>query len=60
MLIDPGRNDEGQVSEAGSVNLTDKLVIERYCPVMRIVSNVTCHAKEGISAVDALHCRQEC
>ena len=42
MLIDLGRNDVGRVSEAGSVSLTDTMVIERYSHVMHIVSNVTC------------------
>ena len=54
MLIDLGRNDVGQVCEAGSVRLTDEMVIERYSHVMHIVSNVAGRAKEGISAVDAL------
>ena len=54
MLIDLGRNDVGRVSEAGSVSLTDNMVIERYSHVMHIVSNVTGRARVGISAVDAL------
>ncbi len=41
MLIDLGRNDVGRVSEAGSVTLTENMVIERYSHVMHIVSNVT-------------------
>ncbi|GIS02603.1 MAG: hypothetical protein CM15mP103_11540 [Gammaproteobacteria bacterium] len=41
MLIDLGRNDLGRVSEAGSVSLTENMVIERYSHVMHIVSNVT-------------------
>ena len=54
MLIDLGRNDVGRVSEAGSVSLTENMVIERYSHVMHIVSNVTGRAREGMSAVDAL------
>ena len=54
MLIDLGRNDVGRVSEAGSVTLTENMVIERYSHVMHIVSNVTGRAREGMSAVDAL------
>ena len=54
MLIDLGRNDVGRVSEAGSVALTENMVIERYSHVMHIVSNVTGRAREGMSAVDAL------
>ena len=44
MLIDLGRNDLGRVSEAGSVSLTENMVIERYSHVMHIVSNVTARA----------------
>jgi len=54
MLIDLGRNDVGRVSEAGSVTLTENMVIERYSHVMHIVSNVTGRAREGMSAIDAL------
>ena len=54
MLIDLGRNDVGRVSEAGSVSLTENMVIERYSHVMHIVSKVTGRAREGMSAVDAL------
>ena len=54
MLIDLGRNDVGRVSEAGSVSLTENMVIERYSHVMHIVSNVTARAHEGISAADTL------
>lgn len=54
MLIDLGRNDVGRVSETGSVHLTEKMVVERYSHVMHIVSNVTGHLKEGMTAIDAL------
>ncbi|MBU1332428.1 MAG: anthranilate synthase component I [Gammaproteobacteria bacterium] len=54
MLIDLGRNDTGRVSEIGSVKLTEKMVIERYSNVMHIVSNVTGHLKQGLTAMDAL------
>ncbi|MCP2040996.1 anthranilate synthase component 1 [Neisseria sp. HSC-16F19] len=40
MLIDLGRNDVGRVSRTGQVQVTDKMVIERYSHVMHIVSNV--------------------
>jgi anthranilate synthase component 1 len=40
MLLDLGRNDVGRVSEIGSVEVTERLVIERYSHVMHIVSNV--------------------
>ncbi len=54
MLIDLGRNDVGRIAETGSVELTDKMVIERYSHVMHIVSNVEGQLKEGMSAMDAL------
>ena len=54
MLIDLGRNDAGRVSEIGSVELTDKMVIERYSHVMHIVSNVTGKVVDNMSAIDAL------
>jgi anthranilate synthase component I len=41
MLIDLGRNDAGRVSETGSVQVTEQMVVERYSHVMHIVSNVT-------------------
>ena len=54
MLIDLGRNDIGRVAEMGSVNLTDKMIIERYSHVMHIVSNVTGILKKGKTALDVL------
>ncbi len=54
MLIDLGRNDVGRIAETGSVELTDKMVIERYSHVMHIVSNVEGKLKAGMSAMDAL------
>jgi len=54
MLIDLGRNDVGRVSKTGSVELTDKMVIERYSHVMHIVSNVTGRIQPGMSAIDVL------
>jgi len=54
MLIDLGRNDIGRVAEVGSVELTDKMIVERYSHVMHIVSNVTGHLKAGMSAIDVL------
>ncbi len=54
MLIDLGRNDVGRVAEIGTVEVTEKMVIERYSHVMHIVSNVTGRLKPGMSAIDAL------
>jgi anthranilate synthase component 1 len=54
MLIDLGRNDVGRVSKVGSVELTEKMVIERYSHVMHIVSNVIGRIQPGMSAIDVL------
>ena len=54
MLIDLGRNDVGRIAVTGSVELTDKMVVERYSHVMHIVSNVTGHLLPGKSAIDVL------
>ena len=54
MLIDLGRNDVGRVSETGSVEVTEKFVIERYSHVMHISSNVTGRLKAGHTAMDVL------
>ena len=54
MLIDLGRNDAGRVAKIGSVNLTEKMVIERYSHVMHIVSNVTGELKDGMNAIDVI------
>jgi anthranilate synthase component 1 len=54
MLIDLGRNDAGRVAEIGSVQLTDKMIVERYSHVMHIVSNVTGTLQHGKNAFDVL------
>ena len=54
MLIDLGRNDVGRVSQIGTVDLTDKMIIERYSHVMHIVSNVTGKILPDLDAIDVL------
>ncbi len=54
MLIDLGRNDAGRVSEAGTVQVGEQFVIERYSHVMHIVSEVTGTLKAGMSYADVL------
>ena len=54
MLIDLGRNDAGRVSVAGSVEVGEQFVIERYSHVMHIVSEVTGRLQPGLSYTDVL------
>ncbi|WP_390619199.1 anthranilate synthase component I [Maricurvus nonylphenolicus] len=54
MLIDLGRNDVSRVAEVGSVELTEKMVVERYSHVMHITSNVTGQIKPELKAMDVL------
>jgi anthranilate synthase component 1 len=54
MLIDLARNDLGRISQTGSVQVTDRLVIEKYSHVQHIVSNVEGKLKNGLSNLDVL------
>ncbi|MCP5179456.1 MAG: anthranilate synthase component I [Pseudomonadales bacterium] len=54
MLIDLGRNDVGRVAATGSVEVTEKFVIERYSHVMHLSSNVIGRLKPGATAMDVL------
>jgi anthranilate synthase component 1 len=54
MLIDLGRNDVGRIAETGTVEVTEKMLVERYSHVMHIVSNVIGKIKKGMSAIDVL------
>ena len=54
MLIDLGRNDVGRVAQIGAVELTDKMIVERYSHVMHIVSNVNGKLKPDVSTMDVL------
>jgi anthranilate synthase component 1 len=53
MLVDLGRNDVGRVSEIGSVQVTEYMVVERYSHVMHIVSNVRGTLRPECDAFDA-------
>ena len=52
MLVDLGRNDLGRVCKAGTVEVSELMVIERYSHVMHIVSNVRGALQEGMDAFD--------
>jgi len=54
MLLDLGRNDVGRVAKYGSVNVADKMFIERYSHVMHMVSSVKGTLEGGKDRFDAL------
>jgi anthranilate synthase component 1 len=54
MLLDLGRNDVGRVCKAGTVKVTEQMVIEYYSHVMHIVSNVEGEIAPNFDAMDAL------
>ncbi len=54
MLIDLGRNDIGRVAQTGSVELVDKMIIEKYSHVMHIVSEVQGKLQAGKDNIDVL------
>lgn len=54
MLVDLGRNDLGRVCDAGSVEVTEFMQIERYSHVMHIVSTVVGKLAKRFSAIEAL------
>ena len=54
MLLDLGRNDVGRVAQTGTVQVADRMVIERYSHVMHIVSNVEGTLKPGLTSIDVL------
>ncbi len=54
MLLDLGRNDVGRAAAIGSVQVTERFVIENYSHVMHIVSNVEGHLRDGLDSLDAV------
>jgi anthranilate synthase component 1 len=52
MLVDLGRNDLGRVCTAGSVQVDELMVVERYSHVMHIVSNVSGELLPGRDALE--------
>ena len=54
LWIDLGRDDVGRIAKTGSVELTEKMLIERYSHVMHIVSNVVGTLDKDMSAMDVL------
>ncbi|MBI4608659.1 MAG: anthranilate synthase component I [Candidatus Rokubacteria bacterium] len=54
MLVDLGRNDVGRVSELGSVEVSEFMVVERYSHVMHLVSHVRGRLASERDAFDVL------
>jgi anthranilate synthase component 1 len=54
MLVDLGRNDIGQVSQPGSVEVSDLMEVERYSHVMHLVTHVQGKLRDDLTAFDAL------
>lgn len=54
MLVDLGRNDIGRIAVGGSVQLTDRMKIEKYSHVMHIVSGVRGKVRPGTGCFDVL------
>ena len=55
MLIDLVRNDLGRFCQAGSVMVTEKMVLETYEHVHHIVSNIEGRVRKGMSVRDIVH-----
>lgn len=54
MLVDLGRNDIGRIAEAGSVQVRDYMVVERYSHVMHLVSHVEGILRREFDAYDVI------
>ncbi len=54
MLVDLARNDLGRVCEAGTVQVTSLMDIERYSHVMHMVSHVLGKLRPDVTSYDAL------
>ncbi|PLX79214.1 MAG: aminodeoxychorismate synthase component I [Desulfuromonas sp.] len=54
MLLDLERNDLGRVCQAGSVEVDELMVLERYSHVTHIVSNVRGRLRDGLGPFDLI------
>ncbi len=54
MLVDLGRNDLGRVSQPGSIQVDEYMVIERYSHVMHLVSHVHGILRPEFDALDVM------
>ena len=54
MLVDLARNDLSKIAVAGSVRVSEFMVVERFRHIMHIVSTVVCDMRQDATAVDVL------
>jgi anthranilate synthase component 1 len=54
MLVDLGRNDLGRVSDPGTVQVTRRMLVERYSHVMHLVSEVQSRIAPGKDSFDVV------
>jgi anthranilate synthase component 1 len=54
MLVDLGRNDLGRICQYGTVNVPERMVVERYSHVMHIVSHVQGTLRPEMDAFDLI------
>lgn len=54
MLVDLGRNDLGKISEFGSVEVTEYMMIHKYSKIMHICSQVESNLREDGDALSAI------
>jgi anthranilate synthase component 1 len=52
MLVDLARNDLAKVGVAGTVEVTEFMVVERFSHIMHIVSTVECELRGDVTPVD--------
>ena len=53
MLLDLGRNDLGRVCKPGTVEVADKMIIEKYSHVIHLVSSVKGVIERNVSPIDS-------
>jgi anthranilate synthase component I len=54
MLVDLGRNDLGKISEFGSVEVTEYMMIHKYSKIMHICSQVESNIRKDCDALSAI------
>ncbi len=54
MLVDLGRNDLGRISEFGSVEVTEYMMVHKYSKIMHICSQVEGQIREGFDGLHAV------